>query len=337
MDLLGSNLVEQVLLREQQLQNLCLGPRLRLPPLTQSVPNPSLVVTFNYPLHLYPPELLRTPKTEAPKSTFNFNLPKPNCSYLLPAYPITNAKTEERKEEAKPITTTKPADGTTTAGTAVLPLQSLPSVVSFPSNLKNKTLEEVIISWNEELENLVSTFERQAVEIAQWDKKIIHNGEQIIALNDRVNKLETFQRQVDQSLSYVVAQQSELEGCLDAIEKELPAFSQAVTESSGVKPGVVDGERERIYESAETAQKQVIEVANSLSRMIFEINSAATDTLASEEGSAGRPLADVAQVLNSHLDTLQWIDLKVEELRKAAAAVSSQALKVSSDMERLNQ
>lgn len=210
-------------------------------------------------------------------------------------------------------------------------------MVSFPSNLKNKTLEEIIVAWNEELENLVSTFERQAVEVAQWDKKIIHNGEQIIALSDRVNKLEAFQKEVDQSLAYVVAQQSELEGLLDGIEREMPGFVQAAT-AGAVRTTAVDAERDRIYESAEEVQRQVIEAANSLSQMIFEINAAAgagEPVLGTGEDTSVTALVDVAQILNAHLDALQWIDHKVEELRKTTQAVSAQAVKASSELERL--
>lgn len=210
-------------------------------------------------------------------------------------------------------------------------------MVSFPSNLKNKTLEEIIVAWNEELENLVSTFERQAVELAQWDKKVIHNGEQIIALSDRVGKLEAFQREVDQSLAYVVAQQSELEGLLDGIEREMPGFVQAATAGT-VRTTAVDAERDRMYESAEEVQRQIIEAANSLAQMIFEINAAASANEPAPgpgEAASTTALVDVAQVLNAHLDALQWIDHKVEELRKATQAINAQAAKVSSELERL--
>jgi nuclear pore complex protein Nup62 len=194
-------------------------------------------------------------------------------------------------------------------------------------------LGEIITSWNEELENLVSAFERQAVEIAQWDKRIVHNGEQIIALNDRVNKLEGLQKEVDQSLSYVVAQQTELENLLDGIERELPGLVQTVT---GGKQSVVDAERDRMYASAETVQKQVIDVANQLSKMIYEINTTASDTAVPEGEMEGQPLVEIAQILNAHLDALQWIDHKVDELKQASVALKGQASKASSEMERFN-
>lgn len=241
----------------------------------------------------------------------------------------------------------KPTGGVTkSSDVAPLPLSTpaakaitnLPSSVTFPSNLKNKNLEEIITSWSEELETLVNSFEKQAVEIAQWDKKIVHNGEHIVALNERVNKLETFQKEIDQSLSYVVAQQAELEGLLDGIEKELPGLAHAVT---GGKQSAVDTERDRMYDTAEGVQRHVIDVANQLSKMIYEINTASAETPSAlpaptPQGSTGQPLAEIAQILNSHLDALQWIDRKVDELRLAAVSVKGQASKASSDMERLS-
>lgn len=181
------------------------------------------------------------------------------------------------------------------------------------------------------------------MEIAQWDKKIVHNGETIIALSERVSKLETFQKEIDQSLSYVVAQQAELENLLDGIEKELPGLTHAVT---GGRQSAIDAERDRMYDTAEGVQRHVIDVANQLSRMIYEINTAATEAPSAvpNGGSAqsdaspptGQPLVEIAQILNSHLDALQWIDRKVDELHLATGSLKSQATKATSDMERLS-
>lgn len=266
-----------------------------------------------------------------PKQAFSFKVPEAP----KPSVPSSTAAgvSEKAKEEVKP-TSTVPA----TPGAASHPLSSLstlPSSISFPSNLKNKTLEEIIIGWNDELETLVGAFERQAVEIAQWDKKIVHNGEHIIALNERANKLEAFQKEIDQSLGYVIAQQTELEGLLDGIDKELPGLQQAVT---GGKLGAVDVERDRMYESAESVQTQVIDVANQLSKMIYEINTAASSEPPSANAADkdGQSLVEITQILNAHLDALQWIDRKVDELRQASVTVKNQASKASSEMERFS-
>lgn len=284
-------------------------------------------------------------KTEGAKTSFTFGAApaasvttaatevKPALPLKLPeaSLPKPFEKEAAATEAPKPTVAAPPA--ATPAPSTGIPAPALPSVISFPSNLKNKNLGEIITSWNEELENLVSAFERQAVEIAQWDKRIVHNGEQIIALNDRVNKLEGLQKEVDQSLSYVVAQQTELENLLDGIERELPGLVQTVT---GGKQSVVDAERDRMYASAETVQKQVIDVANQLSKMIYEINTTASDTAVPEGEMEGQPLVEIAQILNAHLDALQWIDHKVDELKQASVALKGQASKASSEMERFN-
>lgn len=276
-----------------------------------------------------------TPTTKIEtKPTFSFG-----AAVTAPA-PATTSTDAKPSVTFKLPEATKPPESTTTTATetkptiAPIPPTNLPSSVSFPSNLKNKTLEEIINCWNDELETLVSSFEKQAVEVAQWDKKIVHNGEQIIALNDRVTKLETFQKEIDQSLSYVVAQQSELEGLLDGIDKELPGLVQAAT---GGKQSALDIEREHMYESTENVQRQVIDVANQLSRMIYEINTAATEpTVVPGTEGEGQPLVEIAQVLNAHLDALQWIDHKVEELKNASVSVKSQASRATSEMERFS-
>ncbi len=200
------------------------------------------------------------------------------------------------------------------------------------------------MGWNEELNALVASFERQAVEVGQWDQRIIYNGEQIIAMNDRVNKLEALQKEIDTSLTYVVSQQSELDGLLTGIERELPALQNATI---GSRLGALDAERDRMYESAEEAQEKVIDISNQLSKMIHEINSAATaDTASAPTSAAGQggsatgdsgtsqSMVEIAQILNSHLDALVWIDHKVDELKKTSLSVKSQAVKASSEMER---
>lgn len=213
----------------------------------------------------------------------------------------------------------------------------LPTSVTFPSNLKNKTLEEIISCWGDDLETLVNAFERQSVHVAHWDKRIVNNGEQIIALDSRVLQLEALQQEVESSLSYVNAQQAELEILLDNIERELPvptATNQVLASSYG-SVSEASRERGRLYETAGQGQDRLLQIAESLSSLIGRINMASSSA---EEGGNqnGAPLINAVQTLNCHLDALQWIDRKVDELVKVSAKVKSQTSRALVDAERIS-
>jgi len=180
-------------------------------------------------------------------------------------------------------------------------------------------LEEIVNSWNEELETQVAEFQRQSIEIAQWDQKIIKNGEKIVAFNERVLKIEALQSELDQNLAYVSAQQSELEGLLDGIDKELPALVAATTRNSLTTS--VDLDRDRTFEMAEQVQNQVSELTTTLSQMVREVNSA-SESSSNSVPDTSQPVVDIVQILNAHLDTLQWIDQQVDDLKKSTASVA---------------
>ena len=270
-----------------------------------------------------------TQQQEAPKPTFSFGS---SAQSTAPA-PTSAVQPAQQQSQSAPLFTfqapaTAPAaTSTPTAVSTSLanppnptkPTEpALPASVSFPSSLKNKTLEEIIQAWYDELETQVSCFEKQAVEIAHWDSRIIANGEAIVALNDRVSSLELMQNQVDQNIASLAGQQSELEGLLDGMDRELPGTIQL---NNGA-----DQERTRLYESAESAQKQMIDLSSQLARLVQQLNSS----------DAKQPIVQVAHILNTHMDALQWIDKQLNELRQSALLTKQQADRTTTDLERLS-
>jgi nuclear pore complex protein Nup62 len=201
--------------------------------------------------------------------------------------------------------------------------------VSFPSNLKNKTLEEIVTGWNEELEAQVAEFQRQAIEIGQWDTKVVQNGERILALSDRVSKLESVQSELEQHLAFVIAQQSELEALLDGIEKELPALSTA----DGKVSPADDAEREAVYTKTGQVQERLMDLSLQLSSAVDSINRAAATPV---DGNAKGSVAEVALILNAHLDALQWIEAQVKDLKASTKDVQNIAQHARLQHERLS-
>lgn len=248
------------------------------------------------------------------KKTVSFSLPTTTADSTKPTVstPLTASTTS---------TTT-----TTTSSTPATP-STLPKSASFPSSLKNKTLEDIVVGWNEDLETQVAEFQRQAVEIGLWDRRIIANGERLLALNDRVAKLEASQGDLEQSLNYVVAQQAELETLLDGIEKE--SAQVLATPNTTDKPMTADDrEREAMYGSAIQAQERIADLGYQLASAVDSINRAAST------GNGQGPLADAATLLNAHLEALQWIEAQVKELKLTTDSVQQLASKAQLEHQR---
>lgn len=225
-------------------------------------------------------------------------------------------------EASKPAVSTPLAQVTSTPAVAPAAPGSLPVAASFPSSLKGKTLEEIVTGWNEDLEAQVAEFQKQAVEIGHWDQRIIQNGERLLALNDRVAQLEAAQGDLEQSLNYVVAQQSELEMLLGGIERELGAAGQ------GAPATPDDRERDQVYAQAGLAQDRITDVSHQLAAAVEAINKAA----AAQDGE--QPVASTVQVLNAHLEALQWIEAQVKGLKVSTEAVQQLAAKSRLEQQR---
>lgn len=161
------------------------------------------------------------------------------------------------------------------------------------------------------------------MEIGLWDRRIIANGERLLALNERVAKLESTQGDLEQSLNYVVAQQAELESLLDGIEKE---SAQVLATDKPVTAD--DKEREGMYASAAQAQERIADLGYQLAASVDSINRAAAN------GNGEGPLADAACLLNAHLEALQWIEAQVKELKLTTDSVQQLASKAQLEHQR---
>lgn len=270
--------------------------------------------------------------TQAAPNTISASDARPGITFSAPT------KAAEEKADDKKAPEQKPS-------------VSLPQTITFPSTLKNKTLEEIVTGWKDELEAQVAEFQRQAVIVGQWDRRIVRNGENILALNEKVVQMEAMQTELEQNLSYVSAQQAELEGLLDALEREMEPFVEAATQSRPRQPA--DQERERIYDQSETLQQLATNLATTLGNLVTQVNSASVsepevpskvpakksgdssidaDSLAANEPAS---VVDIVKVLNSHLDSLQWIDQQITGLRQAASSVSRMGERATAEQERL--
>jgi nuclear pore complex protein Nup62 len=140
---------------------------------------------------------------------------------------------------ASTATASAPA-ATVTAGT--LSLGATPAQ-SAASRLKNKSMDEILTRWATDLAKHQKEFQKQAQQVAAWDRLLVENADQISKLVTQTFQAERDAAEVERQLSGVESQQQELEQWLDKYEKEaddLLARAGLSNETTGT-----DVERER--------------------------------------------------------------------------------------------
>jgi nuclear pore complex protein Nup62 len=85
-----------------------------------------------------------------------------------------------------------------------------------------------------------------------------------------VTKVEVTQREIDQNLSYINAQQEELNAILDNYERQIKEVFDESNLQQPMQPA--DAQREKAYGLAESLNVQLDDVNKNLNIMVEEIN-----------------------------------------------------------------
>ncbi|KAJ3517973.1 hypothetical protein NLJ89_g167 [Agrocybe chaxingu] len=232
------------------------------------------------------------------------------------AFPLFGAAKPDEKKDTS-VTAAKEGDkpaGTVGASTAVV------VAIPPPSMLRGKTLEEIVNRWSSDLETNVREFNRFAAEVEAWDRTLIENGNNIAALYSHVVAAERQQNEINEALDHIEQQQKDLASTLDAYEK----VSQEILGTQGASlrtldAGPADNERDKNYMLATDLHTHLDDISGSLTQMIDSVNGL---SIASKpDDSTNDPMSQIAQVLSSHLESLQWIDAAVREVEGKATDV----------------
>jgi len=186
--------------------------------------------------------------------------------------------------------------------------------------LRGKTLEEIVNRWTSDLETNVREFNKFAAEVAVWDRALIENGNNIAALYSHVLAAEKQQNDINESLDHIEQQQKDLASTLDAYEK----VSQEILGGQGsslraLDTGPADNERDKNYMLATDLHTHLDDLSGSLTQMIDSVN--ALSITSKPDESTSDPMTQIAQILSSHLESLQWIDGAVREVESKATDV----------------
>jgi len=191
-----------------------------------------------------------------------------------------------------------------------------------PSMLKGKSIEEIINRWSTELESHVRDFNKFATEVAVWDRALIENGNNLAALYSHVLAAEREQNDIDQSLDHIEQQEKELAATVEMYEKQMADIlgGQGGTLRT-LDTGPADTERDKNYMLATELHNHLDDLSSSLTQLIESVNSMSIAQGDSKVVSADDPMAQIAQVLSNHLESLQWIDGASRELEDKVVEV----------------
>ena len=219
-----------------------------------------------------------------------------------------------------------------------------------PSAIRDKSLDEIAITFQSSLGTLVDAFRSQAVQVAQWDRQVLINQERLVRVLEDAQRAEQVQERLEKDLDFVLSQQNEMHQSLTAIEEQVKDLIDTASErprgtattstgalwstSGSSLTGAVERERQRHYELAAKVRHDLDQVYTMLEQTITELNG----VYASGSGGGGHfrlppthrrngggdasgadardESAAVLTILNVHLDMLGYLDEQRVEMER---------------------
>ncbi|KAJ2500958.1 FG-nucleoporin nsp1 [Coemansia sp. RSA 1972] len=184
------------------------------------------------------------------------------------------------------------------------------------SALRGKTLEEIAQMWTSELATQTRAFHTQARTVGYWDGALVQQGQRITELYEATMGVEAEQAALDQSLEHMEGQQSALRALLDTYEGRVQGIVRRTAPPAGRNVAMsADEERGHVYASAERLNQQLDELARRLTTLVEDVNEVSSATPASTDTRAD-PFAQIVQILNAHLTSLEWVDAQTAQLHE---------------------
>jgi nuclear pore complex protein Nup62 len=104
-------------------------------------------------------------------------------------------------------------------------------------------MDEILTRWATDLSKHQKEFQKQASQVAEWDRMLVENADKISKLVGKTFQAERDASEVEKQLTSVETQQEELEQWLEKYEKEADDMISKVGLAG--EPSGTDVERER--------------------------------------------------------------------------------------------
>ncbi|KDO15930.1 hypothetical protein SPRG_18530, partial [Saprolegnia parasitica CBS 223.65] len=237
-----------------------------------------------------------TTEAKAPATSFSFGATAEKAADDKPAaasFSFGDAKTT--------TDAAKPADASAAATTAL------------PAEYKDKTVEDIINMWSEQLENHAMAFTNEAVRVSHWDAELMENQKKLGDLAIDVRRLQMAQKELNANLDTISAYQLELDATLETLESSV----DKLFENHRQIPDTADIERERGLQLSVDIDNQLTMMSTALKETIDRLNQSQA-----QEDESANPMAQILKVLNVHHNSLVWIDGNATKLATDMASIA---------------
>ena len=174
--------------------------------------------------------------------------------------------------------------------------------VELPDDLKGKTVGKVLEEFETNLEEQVKEFQKQARQIARWDREIFECIALMQHLEQQIKTVEGAQKELQQTAYSLLQDQ---EAFIEELKKE--ASENQLPESGD--------QRQRLYTLAHDLSNKFCQMEDSLKSIVNSDNDSNADSSTSDVGK-------IEQIANCHLDAMRWIEHQSNALEEKINALS---------------
>eukprot|EP01039_Chlorochromonas_danica_P004865 gene4865-5333_t len=213
--------------------------------------------------------------------------------------PSTQAKVEEKK-----------GDGSTTGAASTVATSSGPIAKGPSPEYSALDIKSIIQQWYRELAQDAMDFESQAHRVNTWDRQLRENQKTLENVVENVHRIMATHSDLKQACETIEAYQVDLEADIqnlsNTLEMELSALQLQ-------EPSEDDFEREKTFLEVETLHDALSQMEVALKKIVSDYN---RSNGLGEGASASNenPLVKIVSVLNSHQESLLWLDEKTKQL-----------------------
>lgn len=163
--------------------------------------------------------------------------------------------------------------------------------------LNKKRMQDLLDEWKQDLTKNLQLFYSLAEKTSTSEKALKEVQKEVVLLQEYFLKIKSEQKKIEENIEIVLNEQTDLNGALDVIDREL----DKVLQGSGLHVGFDD--KENVYRSCSLLSKS-IDDAEELCGKVFKQIECKND----DEDSL-----DIEHTIDIFLETLDWIERTVEK------------------------